>query len=101
MCLPGIIQLPISVVNNFTEPVTLRPDKTLRQDNPSMWADTYYVDPFKVRVNELTPVPADTQVNNTQSSTVPSTSSTGQDVPDVEPPSDQTAAKRRSPGRFT
>ena len=78
---------------NLTEPVTLRPGETLKWDNPSMWVDTYYVDPFKVRVDALTQATANTQVNHTQFSPVPSTSSSDQDVPDDNHPSEQMTSK--------
>ena len=46
--------------------VMLRPDESLKRTYPSMWADTYYVDPFKVRANALTSLTANSQVNQTQ-----------------------------------
>ena len=38
-----------------------------------MWADTYYVDPFKVGINTLTSSTAISQVNQTQVDTVSTT----------------------------
>ena len=51
----------------------LRPDEALKRAYPAMWADTYYVDPFKVGVNTSTSLTADSQVNQTQVDTVPTT----------------------------
>ena len=39
---------------DLNEAVTLRPDEALKRTYPSMWADTYYVDPFKVGINAST-----------------------------------------------
>ena len=36
---------------DLQEAVTLRPDEALKRAYPLMWADTYYVDPFKVGIN--------------------------------------------------
>ena len=36
-----------------------------------MWADTYYIDPFKVSADMLTSLTANSQVNQTQVDTVP------------------------------
>ena len=41
---------------DLKEAVTLRPDEALKRTNLSMWADTYYVDPFKVGIDTLTPI---------------------------------------------
>ena len=49
----------------------LRPDEALKRAYPSMWADTYYVDPFKVGINTLTSLTTDSQVNQTHIDTVP------------------------------
>ena len=43
------------------EAVMLSPDKLLRRTYPSMWADTYHVDPFKVSADALTPLTTDSQ----------------------------------------
>ena len=58
---------------DLQEAVMLRPDEALKRAYPSMWADTYYVDPFKVGINMLTLSTADSQVNQTQVDTVPTT----------------------------
>ena len=39
-----------------------------------MWADTFYVDPFKVGIDALIQLTADPQVNQTQEETVPTSS---------------------------
>ena len=57
----------------------LRPDEALKRTYPSMWADTYYVDPFKISANASTSLTADSQVNQTQVDTVPTTLGSEQD----------------------
>ena len=57
------------------EAVTLRPDEALKQANPSMWADTFYVDLFKVSIDALIQLTTDPQVNQTQVESVPTLSS--------------------------
>ena len=47
--------------------------ESLKRTYPLMWADTYYIDPFKVSANVLTSLTADSQVNQTQVDTVPTT----------------------------
>ena len=59
---------------DLKETVTLRPDEALKRANPSMWADTYYIDPFKVSINVSTLLTADPQVNQTQVDSVPTLS---------------------------
>ena len=59
----------------------LRPDEALKRAYPSMWADTYYVDPFKVGINTLTSSTTDSQVNQTQVDTVPTTLGSEQEPP--------------------
>ena len=59
---------------DLKEAVTLRPDEALKRTYPSMWADTYYVDPFKVGINVSTSSTTDPQVNQTQVETVPMSS---------------------------
>ena len=49
----------------------LRPDEALKTAYPSMWADTYYVDLFKVGIDTSTLSTANLQVNQTQVDTVP------------------------------
>ena len=46
-----------------------------------MWADTYYIDPFKVSADTLTLSTTNSQVNQTQIDTVPTTSGSEQDPP--------------------
>ena len=58
---------------DLQEAVTLRPDEALKRTYPLMWADTYYIDPFKVSANASTSLTADSQVNQTQVDTVPTT----------------------------
>ena len=52
-----------------------------REHTPSMWADTYYVDPFKVGINSSTSLSANSQVNQTQVDTAPATSRSEQEPP--------------------
>ena len=59
----------------------LRPDEALKRAYPLMWADTYYVDPFKVGINALTSLTAKSQVNQTQVDTVPTTLRSEQEPP--------------------
>ena len=66
---------------DLQEAVTLRPDEALKRTYPLMWADTYYVDPFKVSTDMLTSSTADSQVNQTQVDTVPTAS--GSEHPSV------------------
>ena len=56
---------------DLQEAIMLRPDEALKRTYPSMWADTYYVDPFKVSADALTLSTTDSQVNQTQIDTVP------------------------------
>ena len=60
---------------DLKEAVTLRPDEALKRANPSMWADTYYVDPFKVGIDASTQSTTDPQVNQTQVESVPTSPS--------------------------
>ena len=48
---------------DLQEAVTLRPDETLKRTYLSMWADTYYIDPFKVSADTLTLLTVNSQVN--------------------------------------
>ena len=66
---------------DLQEAVMLRPDEALKRAYPSMWADTYYVDPFKVGIDTSTSLTADSQVNQTQVDTVPTTSRSEQEPP--------------------
>ena len=52
---------------DLKEAVTLRPDEALKRAYPSMWADTYYVDPFKVGIDTSTLLTANPQVNSDSS----------------------------------
>ena len=58
---------------DLQEPVTLRLDEAFKRAYPSMWADTYNVDPFKVGIDVSTSLTANSQVNQTQVDTVPTT----------------------------
>ena len=80
---------------DLQEAVTLRPDEALKRAYPSMWADTYYVDPFQVGIDTLTSLTADSQVNQTQVDTVPTTSRSEQEPP-VEGAQVSTHSKVRS-----
>ena len=59
---------------DLKEAVMLQVDKEFKRKYPSMWADTYYVNPFKVSVATLTLPTADSQVNQTHVYSVPMTS---------------------------
>ena len=56
-------------------------DEELKRKFPSMWADTYYINPFKVSVATLMPSTADSQVNQTHVDLVPMTSRSEQQPP--------------------
>ena len=64
--------------------MTLWVDEELKRKYPSMWADTYYVNPFKVRVSTSMPSTADSQVNQTHVDSVPMTSRSEQQPPVAE-----------------
>ena len=66
---------------DLQEAVMLRPDEALKRAYPLMWADTYYVDPFKVGINASTSSTANSQVNQTQVDTVPTTLGSEQEPP--------------------
>ena len=51
---------------NLKEAVSLRPDEALMRANPLMWADTSYVDPFKVSLKASTTLTTNPLVNQTQ-----------------------------------
>ena len=59
---------------DLQEAVMLRPDEALKRTYPLMWADTYYVDPFKVSADMSTLLTANSQVNQSQVDTVPTAS---------------------------
>ena len=65
------------------EAVTLWVDEELKRKYPSMWADTYYVNPFKVSVTISMSMlsTADSQVNQTHVDLVPMTSRSEQQPP--------------------
>ena len=67
---------------DLQEAVMLRPDEALKTTYPSMWADTYYVHPFKVSADASTSSTTNSQVNQTQVDTVPTT--LGSEHPPVE-----------------
>ena len=68
---------------DLQEAVMLRPDETLKRTYPSMWATTYYVNPFKVSANASTSLTANSQVNQSQVDTA-STTSRSEQKPPVE-----------------
>ena len=74
----GIIHIQC---RDLQEAVMLRPDEALKRAYPSIWADTYYVDPFKVGIDMSTLLTADSQVNQTQIDTVPTTPGSEQEPP--------------------
>ena len=66
---------------DLKEAVMLWVDEELKRKYPSMWADTYYVNPFKVSVTELMPSTANSQVNQTHVDSVPTTTRSEQQPP--------------------
>ena len=66
---------------DLKEAVTLWVDKELKRKYPSMWADAFYVNPFKVSVTMLMPLTTDSQVNQTHVDSVPMTSRSEQQPP--------------------
>ena len=56
-------------------------DKEFKRKYPSMWADTYYVNPFKVSVATLMPSTTDSQVNQMHVDSVHTTSKGKQQPP--------------------
>ena len=66
---------------DLKETVTLRPDEALKRTYPSMWADTYYVDPFKVSINLSNQSTGDSQTNQTQVDSVPTDPRSEQEPP--------------------
>ena len=61
----------------------LQVDEELKRKYPSMWADTYYIKPFKVSVPALMPSTTDSQVNQTHVDSVPMASRSEQQPPVV------------------
>ena len=66
---------------NLEEAVTFKLDEALKRTYPSMWADTYYVDPFKVGINTAMQSTANSQINQTQVDSVPTGSRSEQEPP--------------------
>ena len=62
-----------------------------------MWADAYYVDPFKVGIDMLTLLITNSQLNQTQVDTVPTTLRSEQEPP-VEGAQVSSHSKVRSNG---
>ena len=67
----GIMVLHHIQCRDLQDTITLRHDEALKRTYPSMWASTYYVDPFKVSADALTSLTTASQVNQTQVDTVP------------------------------
>ena len=70
--------------NSLKNAITIRPDKVFKRENPSMWIDTYHVDPNQVAVDTSLPSTANTQVNNLDSEK--GTPEMGSQTPDCEKP---------------
>ena len=66
---------------DLKEAVMLWVEKELKRKYPSMWADTYYINPFKVSVTASMPLTANSQVNQTHVDSVPMTSRSEQQPP--------------------
>ena len=66
---------------DLKEAVRLWVDEELKRKYPSMWADAFYVNPFKVSVATSMPSTADSQVNQTHVDSVPMTSRSEQQPP--------------------
>ena len=66
---------------DLKEAVTLRPDEAFKRTYPSMWADTYCVDSFKVCINASTQLTTDSQINQTQVDLGPASSRSEQKPP--------------------
>ena len=67
---------------DLKEAVLLQVDEELKRKYPSIWTDTYYVNPFKVSVAVSMPLTANSQVNQTHVDSVP-TNSRSQPQPPV------------------
>ena len=71
------VNIPPSTMSSPTfnvdlkQAATLRPDEALKRTIPSMWADTYYIDPFKVGIEASTQLTIDFQINQTQVESIP------------------------------
>ena len=68
-------------MQRFTGSSNAQVDEALKRKYPSMWADTYYVNPFKVSVTVLTQSTTDSQVNQTQVDSEPTASRSEQQPP--------------------
>ena len=66
---------------DLKEAVMLWVDEELKRKYPSMWADAFYINPFKVSVAVLMPSTANSQVNQTHVDSVPTTSRSEQQPP--------------------
>ena len=66
---------------DLKEAVILWVDEELERKYPSMWADTYYINLFKVSVTTSMLSTADSQVNQTYVDLVPTTSRSEQQPP--------------------
>ena len=66
---------------DLKEAVTLQIDEALKRQHPSVWADTYYVNPFKVGTDASTQSTVNSQVNQPQVDTVPTTSRSEHEPP--------------------
>ena len=66
---------------DLKEAVMLKIDEALKGQHPSVWADTYYVNPFKVGTDASMQLTIDSQVNQTQVDTVPTTSRSEHEPP--------------------
>ena len=66
---------------DLQEAVMLGPDEALKRTYPLMWADTYYVNPFKVSADASTSSTTDSQVNQTLVDRVPTALGSEQDPP--------------------
>ena len=70
--------------NSLEKAVTTRPDEVFKRENPSMWIDTYYVDPNSIIVNVSQSLTSNTQVSNLDSEQ--ETSEIGSQIPDCKDP---------------
>ena len=66
---------------DLQEAVMLQIDETLKRQYPSVWADTYYVNPSKVGTDASMQSTVNSQVNQTQVDTVPTTSRSEHEPP--------------------
>ena len=66
---------------DLQEAVMVRVDEALKKQYPSMWADIYYINLFKVSVAASTQLTANSQVNQTQVDSEPTASRSEQQPP--------------------